>query len=318
MKNNVTIDVVIPVFNGASYIQEALDSVVQQTCSPTRIIVVNDGSTDDTAEIVESIAATCKIPLLHIQKKNGGLSSARNAGIRISASDYIAFLDADDVWVEDKLAWQLALFTSSFDKTLGIVYGRYSLIDEHGHEIREPYYNPDVCLSGHVFSDLLGSNKICGSGSAVLIKRECFDYVGYFDESLGAAEDWDMWLRLAEMYTFNYVDRVIVRIRRHGASMQQNQKIFFLNQLAFYRKWSFKLPERNCAGNEWAMFLVNRFLHSIRHIYFNPIFVTEILLMSKDEKRKIFWKSHNSFFLSVWGRVVEILLHKWNKYQETV
>ncbi|OGL77205.1 hypothetical protein A3E97_05410 [Candidatus Uhrbacteria bacterium RIFCSPHIGHO2_12_FULL_47_12] len=313
MKNDLSIDVVIPVFNGAAFIEEALISVVQQTFLPHQIFVINDGSTDNTSEIVEKFAKTSTVPIIQIQKKNGGPSSARNAGIRMSTSQYIAFLDADDVWQADKLSSQISIFEASSDETLGIVYGRYSLMNEQGVEIHETFYNPKVCLKGLIFSSLLGSNKICGSGSAVLIKRTCFDCVGYFDETLRAAEDWDMWLRLAERYMFDYVDHVVVRIRRHGASMQKNQKTFFLNQLAFYRKWTYMLSDQSQAGDEWAIFLVDQLLLSIRFFNFDTIFVTAIYSIPKDTKKKIFWKSHGFILLYICRRVLYIISCKIKK-----
>lgn len=313
MNQNVTIDVIIPVYNGASYIQEAIRSVAGQTYPPHTIIVVNDGSTDGTAEMVDAFALSCAIPLRHISKENGGLSSARNAGIKASTSEFVAFLDADDVWESNKLAQQVALFASTSESDLGVVYGRYSLIDDQGVEIIEPYYNPETCLRGRIFSDLLGANKICGSGSAVLVRRACFDRVGYFDETLRAAEDWDMWLRLAEQYSFDYVNESIVRIRRHHASMQKNQKSFFLNQLAFYRKWVFRLGEHDPAGDEWALFLNNCILRSIRYAYIEPMFFREVFRFSPEMKKKIFWRSRGSFVLSFCMRVTTIIVNKWNK-----
>ncbi len=260
MKSSQRVDVIIPVYNGALYIQSVLDSVLQQTYAPKRIIAINDGSTDATAQIIDSYTQThqdSEIKIIQIQKENGGLSSARNEGIRYSLStlyiqdnqtesvDYIAFLDVDDIWHPEKLKKQLEQFEKNEflyqNKKVGVVYCAYNLIDESGVSIeknsktKKLFVEPE--LKGNVFEKLLTANKISGSGSAVLIKREYLAQVGLFDETLKACEDWDMWLRLAQICEFDFVDEQLVLIRRHNQSMQANISHMFKNELTFYKKW---------------------------------------------------------------------------------
>jgi glycosyltransferase involved in cell wall biosynthesis len=236
------IDVVIPAYNEERFIVQAIRSVDEQTCKPSQIIIVNDGSTDKTEELILSMNNII-VPLVYVKKENGGLSSARNAGIRHSTADFVAFLDADDEWERDKLKEQVAVFLGNQDERLGVVYCNYRIIDIAGN------YNDDCVtfqldhgVRGHVFEALLSGNKIASSGSGVLIRRECFDKVGLFDENLSAAEDWDMWLRLSVHYDFDYVDKALVKIRRHDQNMQSNIVHVFENELRIFSKWSKGLP----------------------------------------------------------------------------
>lgn len=251
------VDVVIPVYNGERFILQALNSVAAQSCAPARIIVVDDGSTDGTGEMVRAYKS--EIPVEYVQKNNEGLSSARNAGIQISRSEYVAFLDADDEWYPEKLEEQLRLFRESDLQNLGVVYCAYSIIDDIG-EISDSHHvvETDGSLRGSIFDVLLLANRITGSGSGVLIKRSCFDRVGLFDEELSACEDWDMWLRLAECYKFDLVPQKLVRIRRHQGNMQNDRNHMFSNQLRFFDKWLGRLPDDSACIAGWRRYCASR------------------------------------------------------------
>lgn len=241
MENNTrknTIDVIIPVYNGSKFIVDAISSVLNQTLSPTKIIVVDDGSTDNTKEILSRYAENSKEQIKIITKQNGGLSSARNAGIQASTADFVAFLDADDTWEVSKLEEQLQVFIKIGYKNLGLVYCDYDLIDTNGNKDTRSYKVPlNKNLQGAVFKKLLKSNKILSSGSGVLIKRDVFSKVGVFDENLKFGEDWDMWLRISQIYEVEYSDKVLVHIRRHIDSMTSSKRNVFMGELAFYKKW---------------------------------------------------------------------------------
>lgn len=231
------IDVVIPVYNGARFIEKALRSVLNQDLLPAQIIVVDDGSTDETASIVHGVRG--EVPVRYLYKENGGLSSARNAGVRACTASYVAFLDADDEWYPDKLSEQFALFLESPFRNLAAVYCRYDLIDENSlPDERGHIVEPDPFNRGLIFDRLLAGNMITGSGSGILVKSEVLRKVGDFDESLSACEDWDLWLRLAREHEFDYVPRKLVRIRRHDSNMQRDAHRMFLNTLLFYNKWA--------------------------------------------------------------------------------
>jgi glycosyltransferase involved in cell wall biosynthesis len=209
-----TVDVVIPAYNALPYLSQAVESVLAQTHADLELFVVDDGSTDKTRAYVESI----NDPRVHyLYKENGGQATARNVGIRASASPFVAVLDADDVWYPHKLAAQLALLERR--QEVGLVHGYHHLIDADGavggsleHDLR-----------GEVFDRLLGGNLVNGSGSMVVVRRAVFDDVGLFREDFLIGEDWEMWLRVARAYPVDYVPDHLMAIRIHDASMQRDR-----------------------------------------------------------------------------------------------
>jgi len=232
------IDVVIPAFNAAAYLTETLQSVAQQGDVLAQIIVVNDGSTDHTTACVQQFSvAHPQMKIVLVEQANLGLSAARNTGICKSTAPYIAFLDADDLWQAHKLDAQLQLFLSSVDPKLGVVYTGYSLISESSAPLSTNTRLVAPKVRGDVYRALLRGNFISGSGSSVLVKREVLDVVGGFDEKLHASEDWDMWLRIARQFHFDFVDKPLVAIRVHAKNMQKDRlrmlsaELMMLNKL---------------------------------------------------------------------------------------
>jgi glycosyltransferase involved in cell wall biosynthesis len=206
------VSVTIPVFNASQFISQAIESVLNQTYSDYELIVVDDGSTDDTASIVMKYGER----LRYIYQKNQGLSSARNTGIEKAEGEYLAFLDADDYWDKEKLKHQVAVLNNSPDT--GVVYTALRVVDKDGHLIEARR-----CLAkGHIFSNLLTENCVVGSCSSSLIRRKCFEKVGTFDETLSASEDWDLWLRIASHYSFDFVDLPLTFYRLHAGNMHKD------------------------------------------------------------------------------------------------
>jgi glycosyltransferase involved in cell wall biosynthesis len=218
------IDVIIPAYNAAAYIRPTLASLVSQSSLIGTVIVVNDGSTDQTAQIVQSFASEHpELTIKLINQVNGGLSNARNIGITHSQSPYIALLDADDLWLADKLRLQSELFQASSDPSLGLVYCGYELIEEYGALLPKSQGIIAPRLRGNVHQALHKGNFISGSGSSVLIQRSVFEAVGLFNEQLPACEDWEMWLRISKQFAVDYVDLPLVQIRQHRQSMQKDE-----------------------------------------------------------------------------------------------
>ena len=312
-----TVDVVIPVYNGQQFILQALASVVQQTCAPQKIIVVDDGSTDNTAALVRGFASP--VPLEYVKQSHGGLSSARNAGIARCTGTYVAFLDADDEWYPGKLAEQLRIMQNTDLPDLGVVYCKYTIIDEKGDPTDSYYvFELDTTVRGNVFSKLQDSNKIASSGSGVMVRRDCFKIVGGFDERLSAYEDWDMWLRLAERYDFDFSYEPLVKIRRHAANMQWSSSHMLVNQLHFYQKWLARLPADAACYSRWRLDIAYRFVTDWQGAsVIGP--VTQIL--SKEERRALFGRTFGSFRLYLVGAIPWIAArfigkrakHAWNK-----
>lgn len=252
------VDVIIPAYNAEKYILSAIQSVERQTHRPNTIIVVDDGSTDTTAHIVRSY--TSHIELKLIQQKRKGPNAARNAGIRASHAEFLAFLDCDDAWLPHKLEEQLKVIKNSTYDTLGMVYCDNDFINSAGIPAKYPYYHSLIPnLRGKAFTALLQYNAINGGSSGVLVRRSCFEVVGYFDEQLRNGEDWDMWLRIARDYAIDYATCVLVSIRLHKESAQARTPAFSALLLQFYGKWIPQIAE-NSIPSTWLQVIAAHFI----------------------------------------------------------
>ncbi|MBW4639231.1 MAG: glycosyltransferase family 2 protein [Gloeocapsa sp. UFS-A4-WI-NPMV-4B04] len=212
------VTVVVPAYNVRSYIEDALVSLERQSFDKFEAIVVDDGSTDDTAEVVKPFCERDSRFQL-VQKQNGGLSSARNYGIHHACAEYIALLDGDDVYEQDKLAAHVALLDR--DRDVGVAYSASRAIREDGR-------STFMYLSGKpITSDpllaLLCKNFI-GHGSNAVFRRAVFDQVGEFDETLRSSEDVDFWLRVAakQRWRFDREPRVLCRYRVRPSGLSFN------------------------------------------------------------------------------------------------
>ncbi len=187
------ISVIIPVYNGEKTIRETIESVLNQSFQDFEIIVIDDGSKDSTLEVVNSI----QDPRLKVfSYPNARQAASRNRGFSHSAGEFIAFLDADDLWTPNKLEAQLKALQDN--PQAAVAYSWSNCIDETGQFLREASHST---LSGDVYPKLLLCDFL-DNGSNPLIRRQALIEAGSFDESLPPAEDWDMWLRLAAHYHF--------------------------------------------------------------------------------------------------------------------
>jgi len=188
------VSVIIPTYNRRNCITIALNSVVAQSYKDYEIIVVDDGSTDDTTEVLAPYRGT----LRYFYQENRGIAGARNRGIREAKGEYIAFLDSDDYWVPEKLARQVACFSEN--PHYGMVATRCSSISPKGKFRKKN--RPGK--SGWILLDLFNANFI--RTSSAMITRECLESVGLFDESLPECEEYDLWLRIAAHYPIGFIN----------------------------------------------------------------------------------------------------------------
>ena len=227
-----SVSVIIPTFNGSRWVRDAIDSVLGQTYANLQVIVVNDGSTDDTHQVLASYGNR----ILCVQQLRKGVSAARNTGIRASQGKYIAFLDHDDLWLPDKLTLQVATLENNPD--VAVVFCNYTpfgnpvsyltgfdrapvlrgiprkKIPPHGFMLDRPSLFPEV------LRDLFAMT------STILLRKECFDTVGLYDEEISGVEDWHMCLRLARRFRFAYVDMVLAQRREHATNLShQNEGV---------------------------------------------------------------------------------------------
>jgi glycosyltransferase involved in cell wall biosynthesis len=207
------VSVIIPSYNMAHYLPQAVQSVLVQTYSNVEVQIIDDGSTDDTPQIVRQWKDDPRIRV-HRQP-NGGLSHARNQGIALTRGPFIALLDADDTWVPEKLARQIPLFQSRPE--LGVVYSDYQRMDGDGR----PISRGEIALHrGWVSGALLIENFV--SASSAVVRRECFERHGGFDVALRTGEDYEMWLRLSPHYRFDFIAEPAIQYRIWGGQMSKD------------------------------------------------------------------------------------------------
>ncbi|HUT35664.1 MAG TPA: glycosyltransferase [Planctomycetota bacterium] len=208
------VSVVIPAFNAERYLRETLESVLAQTYRDFEVVVVDDGSSDGTAELAASFGE----PVRCIRQANAGPSAARNRGIREARGELIAFVDSDDLWLPEKLAEQVPLFDGGTGfQPVGLVYCHAERVDAEGRPLPTAQAPKPV---GRVPGDFLFRNH-CPTSAAV-IRRECFERCGYLPEDMIWAEDWHLWLRIARRYEFAAVPRVLVRHRVHSGALTKH------------------------------------------------------------------------------------------------
>lgn len=215
------VSVVIPAFNAAETLPETLGSVCNQTYANLDVIVIDDGSTDDTAAIVQR-HMTQDPRLRLLQQRNGGVASARNAGIDAAAGDFVAFIDADDLWHPTKIAKQMALLLSA-SSIMALVYAPFRLIDADGRVLSSQHR---IRVDGWVLYRHFHANLV-GNGSAILVRKAVLKELGGFDTSLRAVhaqgcEDLLLQLRIAARYQFGEVPEYLVGYRRRPGSMSSD------------------------------------------------------------------------------------------------
>lgn len=196
------ISVIIPTYNRGHLIERSIHSVLSQTYRDFELIIVDDGSTDNTAEIIRSYNDDRVRYIRH--DTNMGVAVARNTGIKAALHDYIAFQDSDDQWFTDKLAKQIAAFDEAGPE-VGVVYSGVWYIE--GARKRYVAYPDSRNKDGDLHKSLLKLGYICFMAS--VIRKECFERAGLFDETLPASEDWEMWIRISRHYHFKCVDEPV-------------------------------------------------------------------------------------------------------------
>lgn len=205
-----TVSVVIPTFNCAQRLLKALHSVAAQTIAHERIevLIVDDGSTDDTSERVAAFVANTDLEVRYIHQANAGPAAARNHGLRLARGEAIAFLDDDDLWLPQKLEKQLPLLGGR----TGLVYCDNVYVDATGKPL-PGYPRPIPMIQGDAQLKLFCEFFLLTS--AVCIQRACVERIGYFDEKLGVGEDYDYFLRLSASFDINYVaEKLLLRTVR--------------------------------------------------------------------------------------------------------
>jgi glycosyltransferase involved in cell wall biosynthesis len=280
--DNDTISVIIPTYNYANFISTALESAVTQTHAPVEIIVVDDGSSDDTECRVREFGG-----VTYIRKERGGVSSARNLGIEVARGNYLAFLDADDTWERDKLEKQLRMFHD--DPEIGMGHCGMREFDGGSGEEDVLVDGESGWIADHLV--LYEGSVIIGPGSTIMVRRDALGEIGGFDERLTHAEDWEFCVRVAKKFKIGFIPEPLVSYRVHGTNAHLDvermelstllawSKTFENGAFAHLRRRSYGNLHRILAGSfyhnrQYAGFIRN----AIKSVWYRPSCVVDFVL----------------------------------------
>jgi len=230
-RNKPTVSIIIPTYNRRQSISRSIESVLNQTYRDFELIIVDDGSTDNTKELVADFNDERIRYVRH--EENKGEAAARNTGIKAARCDYIAYQDSDDEWLPEKLARQIELLENASPE-VGVIYTGFWKAENHKRT-----YVPFSWVSqknGDIHKELLKGNFI--GSPVVLIKKECFNKVGLFDEKLRNLVDWEMWLRVSKYYHFKCIDEPLVIAHYHSDNVSSNHHAFIETLESVLEKYS--------------------------------------------------------------------------------
>lgn len=247
------VSVIIPAYNAEKYLHETIKSVLEQTANSWELIIVNDGSTDKTEEVARLFAdQNDRISL--ISKVNAGVSMARNVGIEHSKGQYLAFLDADDIWLSNNLAVKVDFIDSH--PTVGLVHSSGLIIDENSKSLDRLKSGK----SGKLLDDLLLWEDECvPTPSSILTKRSVINELGGFDVNLSNNADQEFFIRVASKYEIGKINKVTWKYRIHANNMHNNIRLLEKDSLYVYDKvrklnlFRSKAFENRCTSNMYSI-----------------------------------------------------------------
>lgn len=223
------VSIIIPTYNRAHFINEAIDSALAQNYQNVEIIVVDDGSTDETRVVLEGYGD--KIHYLY--QENQGVPAALNSGIERSSGQYLAFLDDDDIWFPEMLEVQVAYLEAHPE--IGMVHADILILDETSDDPRLKKRRLSRSIpSGYILPELIVKNVI--ARPTVVVRRSCLDKVGLFDMELLSSEDYHLWLRVAKYFPITYIDRPLAFYRLHTTNLTRD--------FAVQQQWHLKALEK--------------------------------------------------------------------------
>jgi len=276
LKHKPLVSVIIPAYNHELYIEEALQSVIDQTYKNIELIIINDGSTDKTAEIIKKfIKINQDKNIQFVDKQNEGVCKTMNKGLVIASGEYFAFLASDDKWTENKLEVQISFmennkniglvcsdaYFTKFDLSTNIKWSNYK-------EGINQYFKKGI-QNCNMHEVLLSRPLICAV--TVMLRREIFNEVDYFDEQL-PGEDTDLWLRVARKYPVGYIDQPLVYYRMHRTNISNNMLFLIRGLFMILRKHFREEPLRHAPIKKITIFMtlfVNLTVTKIKRVLIN-------------------------------------------------
>lgn len=282
-REKMTVAVILPVYNGEKYICEAIESIIRQSRKPDEIIIVDDGSKDNSVELIKKNYPT--LSAIYLSKSNGGQSAARNFGVNHSSSNCIAFLDQDDIWLNDHLEKLMSPFETSRDLNVAVSYGNLDRIDDKGRLIEKLFLrnfktpHPKMSLNDCLAHDMFIVP------SAAIVCRKSFINIGGFDERLSGYEDDDLFLRMfLNGCEFRFLDEAVTKWRVYSSSTSHsinmaNSRMIYFNKLVEL------FPDEPALNCFWTRdVIVPRFIGAL----YGQMFIASNL--SDKSAMKTFWR----------------------------
>lgn len=218
------VSVIIPTYNRSQYLRNSIDSVLNQSYQDFELIVVDDGSTDDSKEVLSKFNGRIR----YFYQENMGVSAARNKGIREAKGEYIAFLDSDDTWAPEKLEKQMLLFKNKPEVSLQYSFARYKDNDLNYDDIRPRHVSKNL-------QDFLYGDTVLPTPT-VILRKYCLDKVGLFDEDLYGIEDYDLWLRIVREFNIDFISEVLADVNICSDNLSKNSLKMYLSHINVYTK----------------------------------------------------------------------------------
>lgn len=286
INNNINpiVSIVLPTYNRANYIINSINSVLNQTYKNFELIIIDDGSIDNTKNIIKKNFYDFRIKYYYFKKKLG-CSYARNKGIKLSSGRYIAFQDSDDIWLPTKLEKQIKLIELCSNDT-GVVYTKFFRI-ENGKKYIIPNNN-NLLKEGYIYESLLAGNFI--GTPTMLVKRECFERVGMFDIKLKRLIDWDLCLRISKYYEFKFINEPLVISYFTNESISSNRKYLVYSLPIIIKKHKKTLlNKKNILYNHYST--LNNLFHLEGKIFYSKIYKIKSLLLFRKDFRYLIYLS---------------------------
>lgn len=277
------VSIVIPVYNGANYMAEAIDSALAQTYSNVEVLVINDGSKD--GEATRNIALSYGSRIRYFEKENGSVATALNLGITEMRGEYFSWLSHDDKYFPHKIEKQIDFLSQLSNKEV-VLYSDVEYIDKGSKLISRlhfPHYTPDKFRSAFILYDLI-------SGCTLLVPKICFEKCGIFDIALRTTQDYDLWFRISEKFNFFHQPQILIQSRQH-----ENQDTIKLQDTTYEEKDKLHLHFiENITEKEIECFSEG----NAAEYYIKFAYIMEASRLFKAEKLAIKKALHNLFISS--------------------
>ena len=232
------VSVIIPTYNRAHLVGRAIQSVLDQTYRDFELIIVDDASTDNTEEAIRHFEDKRIVYIRH--ERNKGAPAARNTGIRAARGEYVAFQDSDDEWLPEKLEKQIKAFKTASTE-IGLVYTGFWRIEGDKRTFSP---SPNITPKEGAIHDALLKGNFVGTPST-LVKKECFEKAGMFDEKLPMLEDWELWIRISKCYCFKYIDEALAISYYNPGSVNEQGSLIEAQTLKLMLEKHFEDIKRN-------------------------------------------------------------------------